>query len=136
MTKDEVAAFIHRHDLAVISTLGKEYPESAVVEFADENFVLIFDTHDTSRKHKNILASPNVSLVIGWDENKTVQYEGEAALLEGDELMHYKQIYFEKNPEAQKWGNAPEMAYFKVTPKWVRLTDLNTKPWTISEFNF
>src|SRR6266446_2505475 len=104
MTKEDLTGFIHKHSLAVISTFafGSEFPESAVIEFADDGLELIFDTHSTSRKYENIQMSPKVSFVIGWDEAKTVQYEGEAQLLTGNELERCKQIYFEKIPAARK----------------------------------
>lgn len=136
MTEDQLKQFIHKHNLAVISTFGEEYPESAVIEFGDNGLELIFDAEGGSRKHQNILRSPKVSFVIGWDENKTVQYEGEAMLLEGDELKRYKQFYFAKNPEAQRWESEPGIVYFKVTPKWIRYTDLNVEPWLTKEMRF
>ena len=122
----------------VISTKTDDYPESANVEFGNDGLTLIFDTSTASRKFKNIQASPKVSVVIGWDEheNKTVQYHGIAEVLAGTELEHLKEVYFAKSPEAQKWENTQGNVYIKVSPKWVRMTDLNTDPWTISEFEF
>jgi nitroimidazol reductase NimA-like FMN-containing flavoprotein (pyridoxamine 5'-phosphate oxidase superfamily) len=138
MTKDDLISFINERQFMVISTIGKEYPQSAVVEYGNDGLTLIFDTNDTSRKFKNILKSPKVSLVIGWEEevNKTVQYEGTAELLEGEELKRLKQVYFAKNPEAQKWENPLGNVYVKVTPKWIRFSDLNQNPWDVSVFDF
>lgn len=122
----------------VISTHGDEYPESATVEYGNNGLTLVFDTNDTSRKFQNIQKSPKVSVVIGWDEeiNKTVQYQGIAEVLEGEELERLKKDYFAKSPEAKKWENTKGNVYIKVSPKWVRMTDLNTNPWTISVFEF
>jgi general stress protein 26 len=136
MTHEELATFIHQHDLAVIATVGEQFPEAAVIEFADDGLELIFDTHNTTRKYQNIVKVPQVSFVIGWDELQTVQYEGEASLLSGEELTRCTQIYFEKNPDARKWQDEKTIVYFKVTPKWIRYSDLRTKPWRTEEFRF
>ena len=139
MNKEELANFLSSHALMVISTHGAEYPESAVVEYANEHCTLVFDTDNTSRKYKNILENPNVSVVVGWDndvEEETVQYHGKCTLLNGEELARYKKVYFAKNPGAQKWENEPNTVYFKVEPSWARHTDLKVFPWKISEFQF
>jgi nitroimidazol reductase NimA-like FMN-containing flavoprotein (pyridoxamine 5'-phosphate oxidase superfamily) len=139
MNEEGIASFLTSHGLMVISSYGEEYPESAVVEYANDNCVLVFDTDSSSRKYKNIVRNPNVSVVVGWDndvEEETLQYEGKCTVLEGEELTHYKKVYFAKNPGAQKWENEPDTAYLKVEPVWVRHTDLKVFPWKISELQF
>jgi len=81
------------------------------------------------------MSNKSVSFVIGWDENITVQYEGEAVELAGEEAEEYKQVYWEKNPDAKKWGTAEGVTFFKVLPKWIRYTDLNKAPWQVSEIS-
>ncbi len=137
MTKDDVLKFISKRQFTVIATKDEPYPESACIEFGNDGFTLIFDTNKNSRKFKNIQKSPEVSLVIGWEDEQTVQYEGIATLLpEGEELERLKKIYFAKSAEAQKWEGKKDMVYFKVEPKWVRYTNLNFDPWEIVELNF
>ncbi len=136
MTEDQLKKFIHQHTLAVIATFGEQYPESAVIEFGDVGLQLIFDADSASRKFQNIMRTPKASFVIGWQANKTVQYEGEASMLKGEESEHYKQLYFAKTPDAQKWEYEEDIAYFKVTPEWIRYTDLAVEPWLIEEFRF
>lgn len=103
MTNGQLKQFIHERTLAVIATFGEDYPESAVIEYGDNGFEIIFDTKDTSRKYVNLMRNPKVSFVIGWKGHDTVQYQGEATLLESDELERYKKVYFAKIPDAQKW---------------------------------
>lgn len=137
MTKDDVLKFISDRQFTVIATKSEPYPESACIEFGNDGFTLIFDTNKVSRKFRNIQNSPEVSLVIGWENEQTVQYEGIATLLsEGEELERLKKAYFKKSPEAQKWESKEGMVYFKVEPKWVRYTDLNFDPWEIVELSF
>jgi pyridoxine/pyridoxamine 5'-phosphate oxidase len=138
MTKEELLAFISKHNLAAISTVAEgNKPEAAVLEFAEtSSFELIFLTNSSSRKYANLQNNPAIAFVIGWDENITVQYEGSATELSGAELQEAKDVYFAKIPRALKWGNNPGMAYFKVKPHWIRITDLNVHPWGINEFKF
>ena len=137
--KKFVYDFIHKHKIGVVSTVHQNNTsESAVVEFAEtEDLEIIFDTlHPSYRKYKNLKNNPSISFVIGWDEDKTVQYEGIATEIEGDEKEQAKQVYFKKNPEAEKWDSNPEIKYFKVTPKWVRYSDYSQKPYKIIVLNF
>ena len=134
--KKTILEFINKHDLMVLSTVAPDnMPEAAVVEFvATDNFELVFDTFSTYRKYGNIKNNPNVAVVIGWDENITVQYEGIATeLTSEDELKKYQAIYFSKNPDAQKWQKFAEIRYFKIVPKWARYRDGNTNPMNIFE---
>jgi uncharacterized protein YhbP (UPF0306 family) len=132
-----VMEFIKKHTLAVIFTFGEIAPESAVLEFAEtDQLEILFDTFTSSRKYVNIQKNPNVSFVIGWDQDLTVQYEGTAVELDGEELEAAKNIYFKKIPAAVKWANREGIVYFKVKPRWVRLTDLNQYPWDIKEISF
>lgn len=127
--------FINKHNLAVIATISAEgKPEAAVIEFSKtDNLELVFDTFSSSRKSKNIRRNPNIALVIGWDEDITVQYEGQAFELHRGELDKYKKIYFNKNPRAKKWEKREGITYFKVIPKWIRYSELNVYPWEVFE---
>ena len=136
MTRDELIEYISARQYMVISTISEDYPESACVEFGNDGLTLIFDTNQNSRKFKNLQKSSKVSFVIGWENERTVQYEGNATLLQNDaELERLKQVYFKKSPQAQEWEDRKDSVYFKVEPVWVRYTDLNTNPWDITVFD-
>ncbi len=92
--KKLILDFIKKQKLAVISTITpKNTPQSAVLEFGEtNNLEIIIDMFTSSRKYKNLQTNPNVSLVIGWDENITVQYEGVAQELIGDKAIEYKNV--------------------------------------------
>jgi general stress protein 26 len=136
MTQQELIDYINARQFAVISTVSDGYPESACIEFGNDGLTLIFDTNRSSRKFRNLQNSSKVSLVIGWEDERTVQYEGDATLLqEGPELESLKQSYFLKSPEAQKWENKQGSVYFKVEPVWIRFSDPNTDPWDITTFD-
>lgn len=136
--KKIVLDFIKKNKIAVISTISSENkPEAAVIEFGEtDDLELIFDALVNSRKVLNIRNNNNVAFVIGWDEDITVQYEGEAFELSGEELERYKKFYWQKNPEARKWENVKGIRFFKVVPKWIRYSDLNKDPWDVFEISF
>lgn len=135
MDKQKVLDFIKGEKLMVVSTLSPENtPQSAVVEFGEtDDLEIIFDSFEASRKYRNLKHNSAVSLVIGWDKNITVQYDGEVSELGGEDLERCKELYFKKNPRAQRWEERKGMRYFKVSPRWVRYSDLNKDPWEIFE---
>lgn len=135
MNKQQVLEFIKKHKIAVISTVGPDNtPEAAVIEFGEtDKLELIFDTLSPYRKYKNLQNNKHVAFVIGWDENITVQYEGIAEELKDKDTQMYKQAYFAKNPEAKRWESREGIVYFKVTPTWIRYSDLRKHPWEVIE---
>jgi len=127
--KKKVLDFIKSKRLAVLSTLGTHgFPEAAVVGISElEDLSLIFGTFNTFRKYKNIKTNPRVALVIGWDNHITLQYEGIATELTGDEKKKAEQVHIHKLPNSQKFAELPEQCYFKVKPTWIRYTDYSNE---------
>ncbi len=138
MNKKDLLNFIRKNKLAVLSTVTPDNKsQSAVLEFGEtDDLELIFDMFKSSRKYNNLIKNKNVSIVIGWDDNITVQYEGVAEELTGEKAKKYKEAYWKKNPEAKRWENREGIIYVKVAPKWIRYSDLNQNPWHILEIKF
>ena len=92
--------FIAQCKLGVLSTLAEtSAPQSALVGIAvAPNLEIIFDTVKTSRKYPNLIARHRCSFVIGWTGEQTVQYEGEATELQGQELKRCQAVYFQACP--------------------------------------
>src|ERR1700748_2741100 len=108
MTKLDLYQFLVGHALAVVGSISVEgVPQSALVGIAvTEGLEIVFDTLDTSRKYRNLTSNPKASVVVGWEGEKTVQFEGEAFLPEGEDLERYKKIYFavwQDGPARQSW---------------------------------
>ena len=128
MTREFIYGFIKQHDLAVLSTLsGENCPEAALIGIAvSEDLEIVFDTVKTSRKYKNLLQNPLIALVIGWDNETTVQYEGKAEELNSEDDGHLKELYFaefkDSRERAETW---PDIVHFKITPKWIRYSNFN-----------
>jgi hypothetical protein len=138
MTRAELFAFISGCKLAVLGSVSPEgVTQSALVGIAvSEELEIIFDTLDTTRKFRNLTVNCRASFVIGWAGEKTVQFEGEAFLPEGEELDRYKKIYFATwpdGPERQSW---PGMVYFVVRPRWIRYSDFDQRPAVVEEQSF
>src|SRR5581483_4080808 len=95
--KKKIFDFLHSQTHAVVSTVSSSNkPEAAWVGFGeDENLILVFGTNSTSRKAKNILQNQNVAVTVS-DDTKTVQLEGTATILEGDELVRLKKYISQK----------------------------------------
>lgn len=142
MTKEEqkkvIADFIKSHTLGVVATVDASgQPEAAAVEYGEvDDFSLVLDVFDQSRKFKNMQQNARVAFVIGWDEDITVQYEGTAQLLSGEELIRCKAAYFAKNPRAKKWDGREGIVYVKLSPRWIRYSNLHSDPWEVFEVAF
>ena len=131
MTKDFLYRFIKTKTLGVISTLStNNKPESALIGLGvTESLEIIFDTVTTSRKYLNLIKNPFVAMVIGWDNETTLQLEGVASELSktGDEK--YKEAYFETYPDGRQRAETwPDIVHFKITPAGsVTVTSTNLK---------
>lgn len=129
MTRGELLAFLHKHRLAVVSTIHDGAPQAAVVGIAvTDDLEIIFDTLTTSRKYNNLRSDPRAALVIGWDAEQTVQVEGVAAFPTGAELAACKQVYFATWPDGPERETWPNIGYVRVRPKWARYSDFGVVP--------
>jgi general stress protein 26 len=127
MNVREVYEFMDGERLGVLSTARKDgRPEAALMGFAvTPELEIVFDTVRSSRKYPILKENPRVAWVVGCTTEVTVQYEGEAFELEGEELTRYKKVYFEKFPDGPARKSWPGITYFVVRPKWVRYCDYN-----------
>jgi general stress protein 26 len=138
MDKSSIHAFLQRHRYGVISSLSANHtPQSALVGIATTpDLEIIFDTVKSSRKYPNLIANPKCSFVIGWDNEQTLQYEGHATELLGQELQHYQKIYFAAWPDGPSRLSWPGITHFVVRPAWLRYSDFNAVPPQITERTF
>lgn len=136
--KKIVLDFIKSQHLAVVSTVNTgNKPESALVGVGEtDNLELIIGTPNSTRKYKNLLSNKNVAVVIGGKEHITVQYEGVAEELEGEEYNKLTEIFYAKNPTARRFEEDPNERFFKITPSWIRYTNYENNPSEIFEITF
>jgi PPOX class probable F420-dependent enzyme len=125
VTRDELLALLRRHRLCVqasVSATGA--PQAAVVGYAvSDGLEIVFDTLGTTRKAVNLRRDPRVALVVGWDEEQTVQLEGVADEPAGEELQRLKAVYFAAWPDGVERERWEGITYVRVRPTWARYSD-------------
>jgi general stress protein 26 len=130
--KDLIYQFMRQQPLGIVATTNRaNKPEAALVGVAVSfGLEIIFDTVKTSRKYHNILQNPKVALVIGWDNETTVQYEGIAEVLGNDiEAENLKEVYYRAYPDGRERAETwPGLVHIKVTPQWLRYSNFNEPP--------
>ncbi len=123
--------FIHSKRYGVEATVHAGMaPQAALVAIAvTADLEIILDTEKTSRKYRNILANPNVALVIGWENETTMQLEGVGREIQQEDLPFYKKIYFEQFPDGKERKKWSQIVYIAVKPHWIRFSDFtNVSP--------
>ena len=135
MKLEEVFDIVRRKRLAVVSTVHDSgAPEAALVGFAlTERDEVVFDTLGSSRKAVNIVRRPAAALVIGWENDISIQIEGDARRPQGDDLAYAKAAYFREWPDGRARENWPDIAYIVVKPRWIRYANYAGAP-VIEEF--
>ena len=138
MTIEELCQFVRERKLAVVATVSAaQTPEAALVGIAvTSDLELVFDTIESTRKCQNLRNRPEIAVVIGWDGEITLQYEGQADEPEGRALDRCKAAYFDAYPDGRERERWPGITYFRVRPKWVRYSDYAKEPPQIVELSF
>jgi general stress protein 26 len=140
MDPKSLLQFLRQHRLAVQSSVSPcNHAQAAVVGFAvSEEFEIIFDALDSTRKVANLRANPRIALVIGGlntGDERTVQYEGLADEPSGSELERLTEVYYQAYPDGQARRSWPGLIYIRVRPTWIRYSDYNQDPPQITEFD-
>lgn len=138
MNAEEIYEFMKNERLAVLATVAEDgQPEAALMGVAvTPQLEIVFDTVKSSRKYPNLKQNPRVALVVGCTTEVTVQFEGIAQELTGEELAKHKKTYFAAFPDGPARESWPGIAYFVVRPNWVRYCDYNPTSRRIAESKF
>ena len=125
MTRAQLIAFLRRHKICVqASVAASSAPQAAVVGFAvSDDLELVFDSVGTTRKMINLRRDPRIALVVGWDEDQTVQIEGIADEPTGAELERMKAVYLSVYPDGVERLAWKDITHVRVRPTWVRYSD-------------
>jgi pyridoxine/pyridoxamine 5'-phosphate oxidase len=140
MTRAELLAFMRRHRVAVQTSVSKDgAPQAAIVGTAvGDDFDVVFDALQTSRKVQNLRQNPRIALVLGgWGlgEEQTVQYEGLADEPSGAELERVRELYFAVYPDGRQRLAWPGLIHVRVRPTWLRYSNFGQTPEKIIEFS-
>jgi general stress protein 26 len=127
--------FIRQRGLAVIATRGTDgAPQAALVGItATGRGELVFDTSRSSRKYRNLSAFPQVALVIGWDNEMTVQCEGTADIPTGADHDRCLQAYLAQYPDGVERAHDHDIVHVRVRPSWLRSSDYRPGSFTVEE---
>ena len=127
MTPELLLGFLQKNRLGVVATTSERGdPQSALVGIAvTDRFEIIFDTLGRTRKCQNLRKRPNICVVVGWDQEITVQYEGIADEPTGSELERLQAVYFAVYPECMSHQNWEGITYVRIRPTWIRYSDFN-----------
>ena len=98
---------------------------SAASTTMEAGFEIVFDTLASTRKCQNLRHHPRISVVLGWEQEITVQYEGTADEPTGSELERLTAIYFAVYPECMSHQNWEGITYVRIRPTWIRYSDFN-----------
>ena len=106
VTRPEILEFMRGHSLAVQAAVSPSgAPQAAVVGFiVTDDFEIVFDTVDTTRKVVNLRRNAACAFVIGGmlnGDERTVQYEGITDEPAGTELERLKDLYFARFPDGR-----------------------------------
>lgn len=115
--------------IGVLSTIHEDgAPQAAVVGVSErDGYELVFDTFPDSRKYKNLKADPRVAMVIGWENDITIQYEGVAEEVSAADKADYLRTHIAKIPHEKTYvemGAVP----FRIRPTWLRYCDYSVDP--------
>jgi nitroimidazol reductase NimA-like FMN-containing flavoprotein (pyridoxamine 5'-phosphate oxidase superfamily) len=135
LSKAEVYAFIVRQRYAVVATTGADgQAQSALVGIAvSPELEIYFDTLGDTRKARNLRREPRISLVIGWDNEQSIQLEGSADEPTGTELTALKRVYYAAWPDGPTRESWPGITWFRVRLRWLRFSDFNRADGVVRE---
>lgn len=141
VTKLELLAFLRRHRYVVqASVTPSGAPQAAVVGIAvSDDFELVFDTVETSRKCRNLRHNPRLAFVLGGSgpgATITAQYEGYADEPAGEDRDRIMRLYFAVFPDGRDRLSWPGLTYVRVRPAWIRISDFALQPPGITEYAF
>jgi len=135
MEREFIYRFMSAQRYAVLSSVSPEgHPQAALIGIAvNAGLDIIFDTDLDSRKCRNLLEQERVALVAGWSDEKTMQIEGKARLLDHrDDAL--KETYFNAFPEGRARSLRPGVVHFCIRPHWFRYSDFGGAEPVIKEF--
>jgi pyridoxine/pyridoxamine 5'-phosphate oxidase len=117
--------FVRARGLAVVATRGPDgEPQAALVGIAATDLgELLFDASARSRKVINLRADARVAVVIGWDDELTLQCEGVADVLGGVDREECLPSYVQQFPDGARRAQSPRIVLVRVRLVWGRLSD-------------
>jgi hypothetical protein len=131
VTRGQLLDFLRAHRYAVQASVGRKTgAQASVVGIAvADNFEIVFDTLETSRKARNLVHDQRIAFVIGGGdgEERTVQYEGLAERIAAAD-KRVEDLYFRVFPGGRDRLAWQGILHITVRPTWLRYSDFRTNP--------
>ena len=124
------------NDLCILSTADKSgKSESAVMAYTlKDDFTLLMNSEASTRKVQNLLVNNQISVVVGGLEgDPSIQIDGVAKVLEGEQAQQAKDYMLSVNPELKNYFSETGR-FIMIIPTWFRLSDFTVNPPSIIEF--
>ena len=124
MVRRDINEMLNSQRLGVLATYGSEYPYTSIVGFVatDDLSCILFATFRDTRKYRNIMADPHVSILMDNRSNKVEDFSNAQALTilgtarevcnnQKNELMD---LYLQRNPYLRDFVSDPNCALIQV----------------------
>ena len=140
MTRADLLQFLRARRYAVQSSVSSEgAPQAAVIGIAvSDDFEIVFDTIETTRKARNLRRDERIALVFGSlesDAAQTVQYEGRVDEPTGADRERLIELYLSVFPDGRERQAWPGLIYFTARMAWLRYSDFRCDPPEILELD-
>lgn len=125
MERAELVDYVRMQRDGVVSTIGPDgAPQAAYLSIAaTDRGELVFDAKPDSRKVANIRRDARIAVVIGGRDGTTLQCEGLADVLDGDDLIRCSAAYVDAFPEFAASVRSGVVVVVRVRLGWARFGD-------------
>lgn len=122
--REEIKGILDLQKLSVLATQGDGRPYGSLVAFAAtaDLKTLLFAAKRATRKYSNLLAHPDVAMVIDTRTNQATDFSdttavtafGEVEEVAADDRKEFLNIYIEKHPYLKEFVESPTCALLRV----------------------
>jgi len=115
---------LSEQNLGVLATTGKEYPYTTLISFImiEDGLHIIFSTMRQTRKYKNIVKHPKVSILVSTSKNNIDDFKdavsitllGTASITEGEEREKAQKVFLGKFPFLEDFVSDPSSELIRV----------------------
>ena len=123
-----LVAAVRREQRGVLATTSADgSPEAALVGIATlDDGTLIVNAPSSARKVAHLRRQPRVALVVGTGAVRSLQVEGTAEVLDGDERIRLGSAYDALYPGSRSLADG--FVVIAIRPDWIRDYDVQREP--------
>jgi nitroimidazol reductase NimA-like FMN-containing flavoprotein (pyridoxamine 5'-phosphate oxidase superfamily) len=125
--RDKLTALLRQQHLAVIATIGEEWPTATMQAFAETpDLDLLFIMIDTAEKYQNLIKRPKVTVLIDSRHDlessnleiarTVIQGAAEEIPFNSAEATPLKALFLKKNPFEEPYFGHPALRLIRIKP--------------------